>query len=336
MNKRLYSYDNLKFLLIFLVVFAHFLEISAPFRGKNELYFFIYSFHMPVFVYIMGLFATYKGLKNHVRKLLKYVLIYIVFQILHIYFLNGFQGFSLDMLQFTTPVWTMWYLFVMIVYLAVSPVFLSLNLFFQVLLLLASVIAALLIGKANSIGYYLSLSRLFVFLPFFLLGCMLNPYKKKVREFFISFKIRWLLAVLAFFSFCFIVVINMNLIRRGYPAHIFYGSYCYEVLGYGISVRTMQFILGVLWIYLFEILGNCIDFRLPVLSRIGENSFPVFLLHSFVVKYIDRHFWLGIGGSISFVLIVIFTVLILLCFGNEKLNQIVSLNFFNSAVHKSN
>ena len=52
---RNYLVDNLKVILIFLVVFGHTIEYyigqSAILRG---IYMYIYIFHMPLFVYISG------------------------------------------------------------------------------------------------------------------------------------------------------------------------------------------------------------------------------------------------------------------------------------------
>ena len=62
-KQRLYGYDNVKFILIFLVVLGHLLEISNPFPGKDVLYKLIYSCHMPVFIFISGFFAKFHGNK---------------------------------------------------------------------------------------------------------------------------------------------------------------------------------------------------------------------------------------------------------------------------------
>ena len=57
MNKRYAYFYVLKFLLIFSVVFGHILEnyIQNPFF--KSIYMFIYTFHMPLFVFITGFFA---------------------------------------------------------------------------------------------------------------------------------------------------------------------------------------------------------------------------------------------------------------------------------------
>ena len=56
MTKRIYKFDNLKAILIFLVVFGHFLELV---EGHKLLYLTIYSFHMPLFLFLSGYFARF-------------------------------------------------------------------------------------------------------------------------------------------------------------------------------------------------------------------------------------------------------------------------------------
>ena len=83
--ERNYRMDNLKCLLIFAVVFGHMLEL---FMGKNDgfkvIYLVIYSFHMPLFAFISGVFARYspEKIRNHL------IYPYVVFQILYLLFAN--------------------------------------------------------------------------------------------------------------------------------------------------------------------------------------------------------------------------------------------------------
>ena len=70
--------DNLRFLLIFLVLLGHFMEL---FKGDftSAFYKIIYSFHMPAFLFLTGYFARF-----HRRKLvLGLIYPYILFQIFY-------------------------------------------------------------------------------------------------------------------------------------------------------------------------------------------------------------------------------------------------------------
>ena len=84
MNKeRDYFFDNLKAVLIFLVVLGHFL---LPIHGESVLVVvkrLIYVFHMPLFVFVSGYFAKkiYKNGQYNFKKLLYLIKAYIIFVI---------------------------------------------------------------------------------------------------------------------------------------------------------------------------------------------------------------------------------------------------------------
>ena len=69
--KRDYSLDNVRFFLIFSVVFAHLLEVCTPFRWSWLIYKFIYMFHMPLFVFISGFF--FDETKSVTEKVIGYI-----------------------------------------------------------------------------------------------------------------------------------------------------------------------------------------------------------------------------------------------------------------------
>jgi len=50
---RNYSLDNIRFFLIFTVVFGHILEVCDQFAGSWLVYNFIYTFHMPAFIFFV-------------------------------------------------------------------------------------------------------------------------------------------------------------------------------------------------------------------------------------------------------------------------------------------
>ena len=65
-EERIYYWDNLKCLLIFLVVVGHFLIPVYHDSGRSieAVYFFIYLFHMPAFIFVSGFFA-----KSYLKKM---------------------------------------------------------------------------------------------------------------------------------------------------------------------------------------------------------------------------------------------------------------------------
>ena len=59
-KKRSFLWDNAKGLLIFLVVFGHFLSGNTNHSGALLVLTVIYSFHMPAFAFISGFFTREK------------------------------------------------------------------------------------------------------------------------------------------------------------------------------------------------------------------------------------------------------------------------------------
>ncbi len=84
-NQRSAYWDNLKAILIFLVVLGHYiLPVNRSGRSLTSAYYWIYLFHMPAFVLTSGYFSKRyirKGAPN-VGKLLGFLLLYFIFILL--------------------------------------------------------------------------------------------------------------------------------------------------------------------------------------------------------------------------------------------------------------
>ena len=81
---REYQYDNLRFLLIALVVLGHLLEIAGEFPHRELLYALIYSFHMPAFLFLSGMFARF----DRIKWIFGMAMPYLVFQWLYTSFVE--------------------------------------------------------------------------------------------------------------------------------------------------------------------------------------------------------------------------------------------------------
>lgn len=94
-KERDYFFDNIKAVLIFLVVLGHFL--LPIHEGGNVLVLIkrlIYVFHMPLFVFVSGYFSKriYKAGKYNFKKILYLIKAYILFvvAIQAVYAISGF------------------------------------------------------------------------------------------------------------------------------------------------------------------------------------------------------------------------------------------------------
>lgn len=184
---RKYGYDNLRCFLIACVVLGHLLEIAAPFKGSGFMYRLIYSFHMPAFIFLFGYFARY----NAEKIVFSWIFPYVLFQTLYSLFSCWISG-SQFVLQFTTPYWLLWYMLCCIFYQLLIPLYTADSTKKQIATLTSVVILAILVGHDSSVGYYMTLSRFFVFQPWFVLGLYLRNIEINSPPFFkryLSYKV---------------------------------------------------------------------------------------------------------------------------------------------------
>ena len=189
MKERINRFDNLKFLLILLVVFGHFIDYFFKYSiNIQRLFIIIYSFHMPLFIFMVGLFSKkVKSIKKtDSKKVFFYIIISLlikmtIFIIESIYYKSNFDIFGGPDIY--------WFLFVIAVYTLLIPVISKFNLNF---LLVFSIVFALVAGYDNNIGDFLALSRMIVFFPFFLSGYMLSERKNELNNFISKSKLKYL------------------------------------------------------------------------------------------------------------------------------------------------
>ena len=67
MKKRVALWDNIKFAMIILMVIGHFVDVFAEQSHTfRSIYLFIYSFHMPMMIFVSGLFYSKKNTSQKV------------------------------------------------------------------------------------------------------------------------------------------------------------------------------------------------------------------------------------------------------------------------------
>lgn len=105
-------FDNAKLVLIFLVVFGHMIQpFTDGSHGINTLYMWVYTFHMPAFIFLAGFFAKGLGNKKYITNLAKKLLLpYLIFQALFsgYYFILGHNDWQTGVFS---PHWALWFLF---------------------------------------------------------------------------------------------------------------------------------------------------------------------------------------------------------------------------------
>lgn len=275
--------DNLRAVLIFLVVLGHLYDtVRFPTSVFQDTL--IYSFHMPAFAFVSGVCFKYRGQDD--RRVLKNLLFpYVVFQFVWYLFFH-YVIKSGQALQFVTPFWTQWYLLSMVFWYAAATLLGNLGPKGEAAVMVVGILLALEVGYDRNVFYYLSASRTIVLFPFFYLGVIFSRHES-LRDFCRGIPAKILGIVLAAAAGVYYVLrkgsFNGLWLRHVYP---------YESLGYTWQVRGISLALavGIILFLMAWVPGK----KVRLLTWVGQNTMPVFILHGFAVKYLqDKLHWAG-------------------------------------------
>ena len=173
-QKRIYVWDNLKCFLMVSVVLGHFVNQYAEYSFMRSLTIFIYSYHMPLFIFMAGLLQKPWNKDRSFRwdKPVYYIILGYLLKIA-IYLIKVCFGKS-AVFSLTMDTGIPWYMFAMAAYMTLAYILRERN---PKICLPVSVIVALLAGYFNGINSFLYLSRIIVFFPFYYAGYLLDSEK---------------------------------------------------------------------------------------------------------------------------------------------------------------
>lgn len=169
---RIYLYDNLKFLLITCVVVGHaidnYININASYVYRG-LFLFIYSFHMPLFLFVAGLFHFNTQIA---RKAYTHIAIGLLLKV--VWTVWSILVDKTPTTSFLSESELPWFMYALGIFELVTYSVRNLN---QRKILIGAIIMACFAGYDQNLGDYLILFRLVVFFPFYLAGTMIDPQK---------------------------------------------------------------------------------------------------------------------------------------------------------------
>ena len=293
-------WDNVKGLLILLVVLGHYLILYVD-KGVagplvSTVYYWIYSFHMPLFVFVSGYFSDRleRGRSKAVFRLL--IPFFIFNSLMQFWFFRQTGQYAGPLM----PVYVNWYLLALFIWRMLLPEILAIR-----GILLISFVSAFAVGFLDSINNYLALCRVVAFLPFFILG-----YRARVdhwEHFFDRRNLKTFIFLVATVSIVYLFGISNILstyvfIAFPYPAP--------KVVW--LVIRVAYFVLAVC--AGFAVLCICPRSHIPILTKAGRNSLLIFLIHRYLTFvfncYVPIEVWSDWYLPIA-VLVSIATLLIL-------------------------
>ena len=300
-------FDNAKLCLIFLVVFGHMIQ---PFihdsTSVKTLYTWIYTFHMPAFIFLAGFFAKGSGNIKYIVNLAKKLLFpYIIFQLIYsgYYFLIGKPNWFTEHIFY--PHWSLWFLvslfcwhIILIIYKRIPPIW-GITL---------ALIVGIMIGYFDNVEHTFSLSRTFVFFPFFLIGYWTDmKYVEQLKR-------RWIKVTSA------LVLIAMALAIYYLP-DINYGwflaSKSYDTLGLerlGGLARITVYMTAAL---MATAVLTWIPKQRFSFTVLGERTLYVYLLHGFFIQYFRQYDILTLSSFTDLIVIIVISLLIVIILASK-------------------
>lgn len=303
-QKESYAYyvDNVKLLLIFLVVFNHMIafQLKDVNIAANYIYYAIFVFHMPAFIFISGFLSRKKqdALKNTTRMLIPYILGYTITWL-------SYQavGDPVEYQLLRPSQSAMWYLLALLAYRLVIDALGQVRLIVPL-----SIVVGLWAGTEGNFSTFLSMSRIVVFFPFFVAGYLWKPeYTRKLR----SFKGMWILGAGALLL---LYLLPNYLIQNEISVAILRGNASYEACGLpnelGAGIRLLTYL--ICFILIFAMLAIFPDKKLPV-TYAGKNTMGTYILHypililmnGFGVLSRPEFLNLGVTAAVSLVMVFV-------------------------------
>ena len=288
-NKRVALWDNLKFILIIMVVVGHFINIRNSVT-YHSIFIFIYSVHMPLFIFLAGLFHKNEGIW---KKAVAFLVIYILYE-LSIYGIKRAFGVkaSIDMLHENSAPWFM----LVMVYCIILGFLLHKLMEHKVwkwVVVGAFFAFGCFAGYITDIGGFLSLSKATSFIPFYFLGMALDRKKLEALAENKKLKISGVAVVAIWLIICLIFMKTVYqtrpyfVAREGFP----------ETADFAFIWKLQCYLCSCV-IGFFLIMATPTK-DIKVITTWGSRTIQVYFWHKlvlYVFKYTDLDKWFYDGG----------------------------------------
>lgn len=272
MGERVYLWDNIKVILMVLVILTHSVCIYQIGGGKWIEYYwvFVMTYTMPLFTLASGYWFKQKAFG---KVLYRFLWPCIIFSIVNFawgsLFYEPYKEATLNTyLRFG---YAMWYLWALFIYYLLTPLLLR-YLRLSTLFVL-SLAFALIAGVIPFIGGALQLSRVICFYPFFIMGMLLREHSDQMKP--IGRKYQWAIVLLTL-SILYIVIDFF------FPGVVYQTGF---VSGYGLSIRG--FVWRVFTYFMCMAMCLAVIYAMPEkklwFSKYGTRTMNVYLLHMLIV-----------------------------------------------------
>ncbi len=302
MKKRNYKIDNIKFILIFLVVLGHSLY---SYKGPNskiatDIVYFIYSFHMPIFCFISGMMTKKELNKEQIFKL--FGLFVIMNTSFYIYDFIKSGNVALPLFKYSS-----WYLFYLLLYR-----WLYSKIKKKKVWMLLAALTGLLIGFIPYEDNVIFIYRGIYYLAFFMLGGLwefknIDMIIKVLKDKKVGISIVSIILIILT-----IYVIHTNNFTLNYFTISYYRN-------------MMEFIYRILFLISSLFIIMCLLIYVPdkkwlFFNRMGEMSLSIYFFHRIFTLIFSDYF---VENDYFIIMSIIFSILLCFIFSSKIFEIII-------------
>lgn len=310
MNKRIPYWDNVKFFLMMLVVVGHFMPNDT--EKMLIAYRFIYIFHMPVFLFVAGIFFKIEA--TDVKKRVSgFIALGTVSNVIW-FLLNNYLFFESTKKFYVTNFYVFravsisWYCFSLAIC-TVLAYFMK-NIKWQAVLFI-SLIVGLFSSYDALIMQSITLGKTASWFVYFYVGTLLSKYKKNITQFASKPCVK-VIALFAFVACIFIAYATrynevFSILRSS-------GTFTASVQGVSWREKSIAYIVTTIVSVAFLLVVPTRSIKL--ITRCGQSTLQVFFWHIIVRTVIFYFGWnnqlcrSNIGTIIYFLIIIMIDILL--------------------------
>lgn len=282
-EERIYKWDMVKFILIYLVVLGHVCDYYTSGSNlqinENRIFIYIYLFHMPLFIFISGLFGKRNINEKRYGSIFSFLVLFYIMKLMK----TGFDEivWQCGSFSFFRESGIPWYAFAMFVYYLVT---IQMRRFNKKVVFIIAIIISCLAGYVSQINSFLVCSRILVFYPFFFAGYCADA--KKLQQILSEKRVRvaagLFLAVTAL-----IVYKKIDVLYAFRP--LLTGQNPYKTLQgyyrYGALFRGMYYVLAFLMsASVISLVPEVKKYNIFV--KLGSRTLPIYVFHNLLLSYL--------------------------------------------------
>lgn len=283
MEQRIAKWDNLKFWMILCVVTGH---VIYQFHGTSfetdALYLFIYSFHMPVFMFVAGLFSKNAVKEKRYELIVEYLAIYVIMKFTET--LGNYIATGKSSFHFLWESGPAWFALAMAVFLFVTML---LKDYRPPVILALAVMIGCFAGLDTHFGDHFASMRICVFYPVFLAGFYMEPKAfdlsnlTKTNRIIVKAASLAVLVIVCFLAFRYFGDSKV-LIR------LFKGKYEYAEMGMRLDGVVWRMLCYAFWGVMIPAVIFLTDGKERIYTWLGSRSMSVFIWHNLAIAIVIR------------------------------------------------